>query len=128
MKPAEVGARRLHFMVLVALAAVLHLSVAFRAKPRAVPCSLALALRAVCGTPLDHRLHASDTKGVQQDQKAPRRAHLPPLLSLRRGRLRLRKSEGPPQLAVVRAIHIGSSVCNAPSVGAVHTLMQPELQ
>ena len=39
-------------------------------------------------TPLDRQLHASDTKGVQQEQKEPRRAHLPPLLSLRRGRLR----------------------------------------
>ena len=78
-------------------------------------------------TPLDRQLHASDTKGVQQEQKEPRRAHLPPLLSLRRGRLRLRKSRGPPQLAVVRAFHIGPSVCSSPLVGAVHTLMRPEL-
>ena len=58
-------------------------------------------------TPLDHQLHASDTKGVQQEQKAPRRARLPPLLSLRRGRLRKRRAEGMGSSAAVRAIRTG---------------------
>ena len=64
-------------------------------------------------TPLDHRLHASDTKGVQQDQKAPRRARLPPLLSLRRGRLRKRRAEGMGSSAAVRAIRTGPKFSTA---------------
>ena len=64
-------------------------------------------------TPLDRQLHASDTEGVQQEQKEARRAHLPPLLSLRRGRLRKRRAEGMGSSAAVRAIRTGPKVGTA---------------